>query len=462
MNHSSDHTDAVLHGLPVSSDPENFRAREPLEVLISRFADAVRRGEQPSIEEYARRYSEWADQIRELFPLIQTLEHWKTDKEMECLRRSVPQEFPIRQLGPYRLICELGRGGMGIVFEAEDESSGQHRAIKLLPWRYATGMAQWEEQFQREAKTIAGLQHANIVRVYAFGTHEGYCYYVMDLIAGVSLDWIIRRLREANDLDFGEEIHRAGRDDLADAAFPAAARTAAGLACRSNRGLRQDSWREFANIALSVALALAHAHEAGVLHNDIKPANLLLDGEGNVIVTDFGIGRRTALEAEHANDSEDVRRAVSTDTTNCGGQSPPGIFSDNASPPSPEQQVGTLRYMAPERLLGHCDVRTDVYSLGVTLYELATQTPAFAAEDRRALMELIVKAQFVPPRQVVPLIPRPLETIILNAMLADPQDRYHSAAALASDLLRFINNEPVADHRPGIVRRTARWLAGHR
>ncbi|MBI3865096.1 MAG: serine/threonine protein kinase [Planctomycetia bacterium] len=418
MNDPSQRADADLQGMPVAADPENYRAREPLEVLVSRFADAVRRGAQPSIDDYARRYAEWADKIRELFPLIQTLEHWKTDKEMECLRRSVPDEFPVRQLGSYRLVRELGRGGMGIVFEAVHENTGQRVAVKLLPWRFATGMAQWEEQVQREARTIAGLRHANIVRVHSFGTHEGYCYYVMDLIAGVSLDWIIRRLRESADLVYVEEIRRAGRVELGAATKP-------DRADQRSSGLRRNSWNDFANIALQVALALAHAHEAGVLHNDVKPANLLLDGAGNVIVTDFGIGRRTAVDAEAAE----------------------------------EHQVGTLRYMAPERLLGGGDARSDVYSLGVTLYELVTQTPAFADDDRRQLMELILKSQFEPPRQLAPDVPRPLETIILNAMLADPHHRYPSAAAMASDLLRFTSGLPVAARRPGLLDRATRWIS---
>ena len=394
MNDRSEQTGADLDGFPVASDPENFRAREPLEVLVTRFSDAVRRGEQPSIEDYASRYRDWAPQIRELFPLIQSLEQWKTDKEIECLRRSVPDEFPVRQLGSYQLIRELGRGGMGIVFEAVHDDTGERFAVKLLPWRFAADMPRWKERFHREATTIARLRHANIVQVFSFGTHEGYCYYVMQLVEGVSLDRIIRRLRETSDPGYVE--------DHAD--------------------LRRDSWLDFAQIGVQVALALAHAHEAGVLHNDVKPANLLLDRSGHVIVTDFGIGRRV----EEAG--------------------------------AEEHPVGTLRYMAPERLLGHCDARSDVYSLGVTLYELVTQTPAFAAEDKTELMKLILSSQPRPLRLVVPKIPRKLETIIQNATAQDQRDRYPSAAAMASDLLRLINDLPVASRRPGIWRRAMRRL----
>ena len=402
MNDRPDQAGADLDGFPVSSDPENFRAREPLEVLVTRFSDAVRRGEQPSIEEYARRYGDWAPQIRELFPLIQSLERWKSDKEVECLRRGVPDDFPVRQLGSFQIIRELGRGGMGIVFEAVHDDSRERFAVKLLPWRFAADMPRWEERFHREATTIARLRHANIVQVFSFGTHEGYCYYVMQLVEGVSLDWIIGRLRETSDV-----VH-------VDESFPMPDRG----------GLRRESWLDFANIGLQVALALAHAHDAGVLHNDVKPANLLLERSGHVVVTDFGIGRR----------AEEIV---------AGGE---------------EHPIGTLRYMAPERLLGHCDMRSDVYSLGVTLYELVTQRPAFAAEEKRELMDLILNSQPTPLREIVPQIPRALETIILNAIAKEPEDRYPSAAALASDLLRLINDLPVASRQPGLWRRTwRRW-----
>jgi serine/threonine protein kinase len=273
----------------------------------------------------------------------------------------------------------------------------------------------------------------------------------MDLVPGVSLDWIIRRMRETSDVVYADEIHRAGRHDLADAVtdpvLPAA---------RNSRGLRRDSWRDFARIALPVAQALSHAHEAGVLHNDIKPANLLLDVNGKVIVTDFGIGRRTNTADEKSNKT-------------AAGQPPPapvvnsGAGGESESDTSaPEHQIGTLRYMAPERLLGRRDIRSDVYSLGATLYELATQTPAFVADDRRRIVELILNSQFQSPRQLAPELPRALETIILNAMLPDPGDRYPSAEAVSVDLSRYLKNLSVEDRRPSLVNRTVRWLSGRR
>ena len=148
---------------------------------------------------YAARRPEWAEQIRELFPLVFSLERWKGDKEVECLRRNVPEEISVEAFGEYKVVhYELGRGGMGVVFHAVHERTHRPVAVKLLPWRYAADMPRWKERFHREATTIAALQHRNIVHVYSFGRHEGYYYYVMQLIEGVGLDRIVDQLRKSS------------------------------------------------------------------------------------------------------------------------------------------------------------------------------------------------------------------------------------------------------------------------
>jgi serine/threonine protein kinase len=241
----------------------------------------------------------------------------------------------------------------------------------------------------------------------------------MQLVEGVSVDWIIRRLRETNDIVYVDEIRRARQKGKAAGGARSAGKPAADA---RHCGLHRDSWTEFAHIAKQVALALGHAHESGVLHNDVKPANLLLEQSGHVFVTDFGIGRRR---------------------------------EDDLSPDN-ERTTGTLRYMAPERLKGYGDTRSDVYALGVTLYELCTQKPAFESPDRGKLVDLILQSRPRPAREIVPGIPRRLETIILNAMAADPDDRYPFAEAMAADLLRFINGQKVRSTRPGPLKQAWR------
>jgi serine/threonine protein kinase len=388
-----------LTGLPLIMGGEAARRRDVLESVVSRFTEEVRRGLRPSIEQYASNHPELAGRIRELLPLVQTIEEWKLAKEVERVRTNLPESFTLEKLGNCRIIREVGRGGMGVVFEAVQIDLERRVAVKLLPWRFAAESPHGKERFQDEAATIANLRHRNIVPIYSFGEDDGYCYYVMRYIEGVSVAWVIRRLRESSAEITADEILNAGRGDLA--GEPAGERDTRAL----GRGLTRRSWPAFAKIGAQVALALAHAHSERVLHNDIKPANLLLEPSGQVIVTDFGIGRALSSQVPSGHD----------------------------------HGAGTLKYMAPERFAGRADERSDVYSLGATLYELLTQTPPFQGDSADVLIDSVLHGPLQPPRVLQPRLPRRLEEIVLKALARDPDERHPSAKALAGDLLNFIN-----------------------
>src|SRR5262249_18917954 len=183
--------------------------------------------------------------------------------------------------------------------------------------------------------------------------------------------------------------------------------------------------RRVARIALQVADALAHAHRLGVLHRDVKPSNLLLDAQGTVWVTDFGLAK----------------------------------VHDSAELTTPGEVVGTLRYLAPERLHGQGDARGDVYALGLTLYELLTLRPAFAGdgEQKQHLVSRILFEEPPRPRRLEPAIPRDLETIVLKATAKDPAQRYQSATELADDLRRFLEDRPIRARRAGALELAWRW-----
>ncbi len=425
----SESFEPALDGFPIASDSEHEKGRDALEMLASEFADRTRQGLQPAIDDYVERSPELAEQIRDLFPTVAALEQWKLDKEAECLRRNIPSEFPVRQLDEYRLIREIGRGGMGIVFDAE-KPSGHHVAVKVLPWRFGASVPRWRERFLKEIATVQQLQHRNIVPVLGCGEQEGYSYYVMPLVNGVSLDHIIRRLSEADGIVYADEIARTlpvdqltAADLLAAAQSPPSSESGSGTG-REHKRLRRDSWQGFARILYQAATAVSYAHHNGVLHNDIKPGNILVDADGRVMVSDFGLARNADAE-----------------TLDTG-----------------ESLSGTLRYIAPERLIGQCDDRSDVYSLGVTLYELATLTPAFLEPDHNRLMDRLSQGPTRTPREVNAEIPRDLERIIRTAMAVDPDQRYHSAHAFATDLQRFLNGKSIQGHRRGLLATLkARW-----
>jgi WD40 repeat protein len=304
------------------------------------------------------------------------------------------------------LVREVGRGGMGIVFEAVQESLGRRVALKILPPQASLNPT-YLDRFRREAEAAARLHHTNIVPVYGVGEAGGVRFYAMQFIAGRGLDQFLSG--------------PGGRDPTTQPAT-----TPGGLApvaLSPGRAVPLPP-REVARIGLQAAEALAYAHAHGVLHRDVKPSNLLLDEQGTVWVTDFGL----------------AKLAESDDLTGTG------------------DVVGTLRYLAPERLHGQTDARSDVCSLGLTLYELLTGRPAFDAPDRAQLLRQIGEQDPPRPRQLRPEVPRDLETVVLKAMAREPQRRYADAAALAEDLRRFLVHEPIRARRVGLAERLGKWV----
>jgi WD40 repeat protein/tRNA A-37 threonylcarbamoyl transferase component Bud32 len=443
-----------------------------LDRLVEEFAGRLRRGEQPSLKDYTNRYPELADEIRALFPaMVQVEQVGEICHDWDEAETRAP---PLSQVGDYRIIREIGHGGMGVVYEAEQISLGRRVALKLLPWQAARDRTTME-RFRREARASARLHHTNIVPVFEVGQDDQVCYYAMQYIQGQSLDAVIDELqrlrgrspavrgrRPAVDL---EKTRRAESGTRGAAAGPGVAQSlltgrferepavgpAAGVSPDRPEGSvavkpvsadapdvsavmpggaqlstvesrHRTFHRGVAQIGRQAASALAHAHARGIVHRDVKPSNLLLDTEGVVWVSDFGLAK---VDDDPLTRTGDI--------------------------------LGTLRYMAPERFRGRGDARADLYSLGLTIYELLVLRPAFDSPDRLALSEQIKLVEPPRPRSIDPRIPRDLETIVLKAIEKDPKARYASAEAMAEDLRRFLDDEPILARRVGAAEQYLRW-----
>jgi serine/threonine protein kinase len=386
--------------------------RNPVEELADDFLRRHREGECPAIAEYAQRHPDLAEQIRELFPALLLLEAAAQPQREPPAAQAA---LPAGPLGDFRILREVGRGGMGVVYEAVQESLGRHVALKVLSAEAAAEPRRLE-RFLREARSAARLHHTQIVPVFEVGSANGVHYYAMQFIAGRGLDQVLRELRR---LPAGGSAAPAAADPAPAPADGSAAEAGPELSTPGCAGY----YRAVARVGLQAAEALAHAHAQGVLHRDIKPANLLLDERGEVWVTDFGLARQEGSDLTRVGDV-----------------------------------VGTLRYMAPERLEGRSDARGDVYSLGLTLYELLTlRTPFAGTDDHARLVRRVAQEAQPAPRRIDPRIPRDLETVVQKATARDPAHRYATAAEFAEDLGRFLADQPVRARRVSAPERLWRW-----
>jgi serine/threonine protein kinase len=394
---------------------------DPLDLVAAEFAARCRRGEHPPVSEFLERHPEWADELRAMLPAVALLENAK--RQAAATHLAPPASTAPERLGDYRILRELGRGGMGIVYEAVQESLGRRVALKVLP-AHARLDARRRLRFGREAAAAARLHHTNIVPVFGVGEHEGLPYYVMQYIPGRGLDQILGDLRGT-----------ACRPEVPPAStMPEGCGVSTPWAQPSSEPPRQSprtgspwDWFAVATLGMQVAEALHHAHLQGVLHRDVKPGNILVDIHGTAWVTDFGL----------------AKLAGEPELTATG------------------DLLGTLHYMAPEGFQGRSDERSDVYGLGLVLAELCTLEPPHSANPT----ELVRRAgghERPGLRRLNPSVPRDLETVILKATAADPGHRYATASAFAEDLQRFLDDRPVLARRASALRRGARWCRRNR
>ncbi len=356
------------------------------------------------------------------------------------------KEFTGKPIGDFQIVSEIGRGGMGVVYEAIQLSLNRRVALKVLP--FASGLDKVRlQRFRNEAHAAAQLHHTNIVPVYAVGSERGMHYYAMQLIDGSTMAELIERMRSARKNSANEHSGSAKRktDSAADsrANSPASKssaragnpsikeldetfRAASSTMIRSNSSNNRYI-ESMVEMTVQAAEALQHAHQYGVIHRDIKPGNLLIDQTGKIWVTDFGLA-----QIQHA----DAQLTRSGD------------------------HIGTLRYMSPEQAIGDRDVmdhRSDIYSLGVTLYELLTLEPAIRGENYREMLNHVAEQEPIAPRLINASIPQDLDTIIRKAISKEPSQRYTSAQAFADDLQRWLDNKPISAKPPTAWQRLAKW-----
>jgi serine/threonine protein kinase len=442
-----------------------------MDALIEAFLDRYRRGERPSISEYLEKYPHLAERVRELYPVFMFLERLGAGAE-EAAADGIAH-FPdassgtgnLRQLGEYRIAREIGRGGMGVVYEAWQESLGRQVALKVLPLHSLTD-ERFLKRFRLEAHAAAKLQHPNIVPIFGIGEEGGIHYFAMQYIRGENVARLVRevaRLTDGNlppseessgsgslsttialglmtgryDPSLQEAQAQAPDDPSRSAQVDSRSRHEEAATTDSSRGSAQLSplarpehlgashahesravyLQNVARIGQQVAGALSYAHGQGILHRDIKPSNLLIDGRGWPWITDFGLAKVEGIG----------------DLTQSG------------------EVVGTLAYLPPERFRGASDARSDVYGLGLTLYELLTLHRPFAEMDRAVLMQKVVAEMPPRSRDLDARIPPALDAIVMRAIEKDPGRRQQTAAEFERELAMFLAGEPVVGPRKAIV-----------
>lgn len=413
--------------------------------VVQEYLLQLESGNAPSREEFQRRYMDIAEPLAQCLDGLDLIHKVAAKPNLLAAKPKMPtgsagDGLPANPLGDFQIVREIGRGGMGVVYEAVQLSLGRRVALKVLPLAAAFD-ATHLQRFRNEAQAAALLHHTNIVPVYAVGCERGVHFYAMQLIDGQTLAAVLDHLRGPQQSDRSQRS--ASAQDLAgvieggSAASPPTVANSTDIASPLSQGLSEhrsknstEFYHTIARFMIQAADGLEHAHQYGIVHRDIKPANLLVDGQGRLWITDFGLAQFHS----------------STGLTKTG------------------DILGTLRYMSPEQAAGRhmfLDHRTDIYSLGATLYQLVTLEPMFPGRNQQELLHQILHEEPQAPRTLEPGVPVELETIILKAVSKNPSDRYSSAKEFATDLQRYLDNKPILAKRPGRVERIRKWSRRH-
>ncbi|HWE36439.1 MAG TPA: protein kinase [Isosphaeraceae bacterium] len=432
-------------------DLESVDRDERLGEAIEHYLALAEEGAAPDPDEFAGRYPDMADDVRAALGGLALVRGLVGESGGGP---GGPRLEAGRRVAGYRIVRELGRGGMGVVYEAVHVGLDRPVALKILG-THAAPDSTGRRRFLNEARTAAGLHHTHIVPVFDVGQVGGLCYYAMQRIEGCGLDRVLKALRRDRTSGAGSGSHKPlgpgnSRTVLVpEPPSPSQDETGTWIAGSVGVGPVRDAlgrskepdeppafapptgsayYRWVARVGRQAAEALAHAHSRGIIHRDVKPSNLLIDARGTIWMADFGLARRLA---------------------------DPGMTQADSL-------LGTPRYMSPEQAEpGPIDGRTDVYSLGATLYELLTLRPPFDGQSAAELVRQIVQREPPPPRATDPKAPRDLETIVLKCLSKRPADRYATAAELAADLDRFLNYEPVKARRISPFGRGWRFTRRH-
>ena len=408
---------------------------------VAELVERLERGEPVDLNALAEDHPAGAEELRLMLPTIQRMASFgQTGARAPVATKTSDrsgQEHGLGMLGDFLLIREVGRGGMGIVYEAEQLSLHRRVALKILPLA-ATLDHRHHQRFLLEASEPRpqAIHHTHIVPVHAVGSERGVPFYAMQFIDGCTLAQVVhestQRDVQRGDANSGAAVASALVPEVESQIHwgdPGLDRTSSSSIGTSRHD--RNYIRNVADLGKQAAEALDHAHTRGILHRDIKPGNLMFDADRHLWITDFGLAQIQG----------DSRLTITGDI------------------------LGTLRYMSPEQALAKrvvIDGRTDLYSLGATLYELLTLQPVFDGKDRAEILRKITQDEATPVRKLNHSVPRDLETIVQKTLAKEPAGRYATAKELADDLGRFLDSRSITARPPGRLERLGKWARRNR